>query len=489
MTKRLGLPSSAKPDFQAPVLSPTKSANAEKKIVDSQLFSLALPLLATLVVEPLLVATDSTFVGHLGRTELAGLTIASTVLSTVLRMCVFLSFATTAMVAKAFGANNPRVCLKRALEGMWFGFTLGIILGALLFVFAAPIVQFFGADAAVTAPAVAYLQASAPGLPSMLIVLAAAGSARGMSDTRTPLFATLTAALINIPLCYLLIFNFHFSVAGAGISTAICQTLMALWLGGKIVHRAWQEKISLKPEKAGFWRQTIAAWPLLIRNSCINLVLVLQVAIAAQLGSAQLAAYQLVASLWFLAGFALDALASAAMILIGQGLGLGRGNEARVRTILDRCLWWGIISGAGVGLGLALILPWITPLMSSDTTVATLALHAMLIICLTFPLMSVAFMLDGALLGAADTVTLAVLMPATLLTYLPGAAIIFGLANNPAGNFLLGNTGHGLVWLWLNYAVFHIGARALVTYLRTRKNAWMKLEINTDELTQLTTAV
>ena len=64
--------------------------------IDRQILALALPALGALVAEPLFVLVDSAVVGHLGTAPLAGLALASTVLVTVVGLCVFLAYATTA---------------------------------------------------------------------------------------------------------------------------------------------------------------------------------------------------------------------------------------------------------------------------------------------------------------------------------------------------------------------------------------------------------
>lgn len=66
-----------------------------KHTIDRDIRRLALPSLGSLLAEPLLVAVDSAMVGHLGTVPLAGLALASTVLTTLVGLCIFLAYATT----------------------------------------------------------------------------------------------------------------------------------------------------------------------------------------------------------------------------------------------------------------------------------------------------------------------------------------------------------------------------------------------------------
>ena len=72
---------------------------------DREIFRLAVLALGALAAEPLYVLVDTAIVGHLGRSQLAALGAAATVLS-VLAMFNFLQYGTTAQVARATGPGR-----------------------------------------------------------------------------------------------------------------------------------------------------------------------------------------------------------------------------------------------------------------------------------------------------------------------------------------------------------------------------------------------
>lgn len=154
--------------------------------VDRQILGLAVPALGALVAEPLFVLVDSAIVGRLGTTELAGLSLASTLLVTIVGLCVFLAYATTAVVARRLGAGDRTGALQVGVDGLWLAAGLGVLLAVLAVVVAPWAVGALGATGDVADQAVLYLRASAPGLPGMLVVLAATGALRGLQDTKTP---------------------------------------------------------------------------------------------------------------------------------------------------------------------------------------------------------------------------------------------------------------------------------------------------------------
>ena len=80
-------------------------------------------------------------------------------------------------------------------------------------------------------------------------------------------------------------------------------------------------------------------------------------------------------TMWNFAAYGLDALATAAQILVGQGL--GSRNRERVRLVLRRNLVYGLRVGVGLGVvaaGLAFVVPRI---MTIDDDVTWLATQAM----------------------------------------------------------------------------------------------------------------
>ncbi|MEA2437796.1 MAG: hypothetical protein QOF65_2352, partial [Thermoleophilaceae bacterium] len=71
---------------------------------DREIFRLAVPALGALAAEPLYVLVDTAIVGHLGVAPLAALAIAGTLLTGAFTLFNFLTYGTTAQVARYHGA-------------------------------------------------------------------------------------------------------------------------------------------------------------------------------------------------------------------------------------------------------------------------------------------------------------------------------------------------------------------------------------------------
>ena len=72
---------------------------------DRRIVAVAAPAFFALVSEPLMLLADTAIVGRLGTPELGGLAVASTVLLTVVGLCVFLAYGSTATVGRLHGAG------------------------------------------------------------------------------------------------------------------------------------------------------------------------------------------------------------------------------------------------------------------------------------------------------------------------------------------------------------------------------------------------
>ena len=94
---------------------------------DREILRLAVPAFLALVAEPLFLLADSAIVGHLGTPQLAALGIASAVLGTLVSLCIFLAYGTTASVARQVGAGNTRGALVQGIDGLWLATLIGAL--------------------------------------------------------------------------------------------------------------------------------------------------------------------------------------------------------------------------------------------------------------------------------------------------------------------------------------------------------------------------
>ena len=165
----------------------------------------------------------------------------------------------------------------------------------------------------------------------MLVVLAATGVLRGLQDTRTPLYVAIAGFVANAALNVGLVYGAGLGIAGSAWGTVIAQCGMAAAYLVVVVRGARRHGASLRPDAAGIRACAQAGVPLLVRTLSLRAMLMIATAVAARLGDAEIAAHQIILSLWSLLAFALDAIAIAGQAIIGRYLGAGDADGARGR--------------------------------------------------------------------------------------------------------------------------------------------------------------
>ncbi|MFD5748345.1 MATE family efflux transporter [Streptomyces sp. NPDC127033] len=437
---------------QAP--SPSRTVRRQH---DREIVALAVPAFGALVAEPLFVMFDSAVVGHLGTPQLAGLGIAAALLTTAVSVFVFLAYATTAAVARRVGSGDLPAAIRQGMDGIWLALLLGAAVVAVALPTAPWLIGLFGASDTAAPYAVTYLRISSLGIPAMLVVLAATGVLRGLQDTRTPLYVAIGGFGANAALNVALVYGAGLGIAGSAWGTVIAQCAMAAVYLVVVVRGARRHGASLRPDAAGIRASAQAGAPLLVRTLSLRAVLMIATAVAARLGDADIAAHQILLSLWSLMAFALDAIAIAGQAIIGRYLGAG--DTTGAREVCRRMVQWGIVSGVVLGVLIVAARPLFIPLFTGDPAVRETLVPALLVVAVTQPLAGIVFVLDGVLMGAGDGPYLARAMLVTLVVFAPVALLVPAL-------------GGGLTALWWAMGLM-MTVRMLTLWLRTRSGQWL----------------
>ncbi|MEV7344889.1 MATE family efflux transporter [Streptomyces sp. NPDC093544] len=437
---------------QAPAAS-----KAVRRRHDREIVALAVPAFGALVAEPLFLMADTAIVGHLGTAQLAGLGIASALLMTAVGVFVFLAYATTAAVARRVGAGDLRAAIRQGMDGIWLALLIGAAVIAVTLPTAPALMELFGASDTAAPYAVTYLRISALGIPAMLVVLAATGVLRGLQDTKTPLYVAVAGFVANAALNVGLVYGAGFGIAGSAWGTVIAQCGMAAVYLYVVIRGARKHGASLRPDAAGIRACAQAGAPLLVRTLSLRAILMIATAVAARLGDADMAAHQIILSLWSLLVFALDAIAIAGQAIIGRYLGAGDTQGAR--EACRRMVQWGIATGVVLGLLVIAARPLFLPLFTSDSVVQNAALPALLLVAVSQPVSGIVFVLDGVLMGAGDGPYLAWAMLLTLLVFAPVALLVPIL-------------GGGLTALW-GAMTLMMTVRMMTLWLRSRSGRWI----------------
>jgi putative MATE family efflux protein len=399
---------------------------------DREILGLAFPALGALAAEPLYVLVDTAIVGHLGTPQLASLAIAATVLSTAFTIFNFLTYGTTAQVARLHGAGREADAARLGAQAQWLSLIIGLVLVALVAGLARPLAELMGAEDEVLDGAVLYMRIAALGAPAFMLASAGQGYLRGIGDLATPLKILIAAHAANVVLELLFVYGFDWGLAGSAWGTVIAQAGMGVAFF-TVQHRAGWER----PVPARMRALMRIGYEIAVRTTALLGAFLVASAVLARVGAPSLGAHQIAFQLFIFLALVLDALAIAAQVMVGRMLGAG--DAAGARTAAARMIAWASALGAVFGVVLLALGDVIPHLFTSDEAVVERAREMWWLFAALMPLNGAVFALDGILIGAGDTRFLMWGMLAASAVFIPIALVAL-------------EQGWGIVGVWSGLA-------------------------------------
>ena len=422
--------------------------------LDRRIAALAIPALGAIAAEPAYNLADTAIVGHLGRTPLDSLAIATTALMLTSWVAIFLSTATTSAVAGLAASRNTRDTRDardtkeagRAAGAAYLVAAAGGAVVAILMIVAAPwIARLLGAQHAVLTGATEYLRVSAIGMPFLYLSYAGNGHLVGLADTRTPLRIAVSANVLNVALEVVLVYGAHLGLRGSAWGTVIAQAAAAAW------YFAASRRASVRPgvpERGHIATLLRAGHQLSVRTIALGVVPLTTTAIAARLGPVALGGQQIAMRVWYLLSIMLDALAVPAQVYVSSALGAGDPDGARL--VGRRSLRFGLIAGTALAVVTAAVAPLVPVVFTHDPAIKHAAIIALLTAAATQPLAALAFVLDGLILGISDYAAMRRAMILAIFGYAPVAVLVLRFH------------GLGLPGIWLALGLWLAARSALL---------------------------
>ena len=372
---------------------------------DAEIFRLGLPALGALAADPFVSLVDTAFVGRLGVNALGGLAIAAAVFGVVFALFNFLAYATTPLIASAISRGDEREAGRIAMAAVGVGIAAGLV-GALLLISASDgVVRLMGAGPDTLDGARDYLRIRSLALPAVMLITVGHGVFRGLQNTMTPLLVTLGLNAVNLVLDPVLIFGLGWGLEGAAWATVVAQ-----WMGAAGFVALLQRQRSLRglagerPRSHDVSRLLRAGRALLARVGSLLAALALATAVAARVGTAEVAAHQIMFQLWMFLSLMLDAFAISGQTMVATTLPHSSTDAA---AISRRLLALGFMFGLFLAAVLAAIGPWIPRWFTDDIEVLAALGSVYPFLVFMQPLNALIFVWDGVVIGASDFTYLA----------------------------------------------------------------------------------
>ncbi len=420
---------------------------------DREILRLALPALGALAAEPLYVLVDTAIVGHLGRPQLAALGLAGTVLAGAFTIFNFLTYGTTAVVARASGAGEQERAARLAAQALWVSLGIGLLLLVACEVLAGPLLRALGAHGRSGDYALTYFRIAAIGLLPALVALGGQGYLRGVSNLRRPLEIVVVANVVNAVLEVLFVYGFHWGIAGSAAGTAIAQTGMGLAFAVELLRPHAGSK---RPSLQAMRPMLRVGRQIFVRTAALYASFLVAASVCARMGDPQLAAHQVASQLFFFLALILDSVAIAGQVIVGRMLGAGDPDSAHASAV--RMIGWSAVVGAAFAIVLLPLADVVPRAFTSDPLVLHETAELWPYFVLMQPLAGAVFALDGILIGAGDTAYLMWSMIAASALFITLASV--ALARD-----------WGIVGVWIALDVL-IAARLGLLWIRFAGRRW-----------------
>lgn len=443
----------------------------KEKTIDRQIFNLAIPAIAEMLLHTLVWTVDTAMVGRLTPADMSGVNLGASIMFTMAHIIGAIGIGATALIARNIGAKDIDRAEYITGLSLSLGAIIAFIIGVLGIVSAKTIFIAIVKDQIVIDIGTQYTRIVFTGLFFLIPQMITTSVLRAAGNTVVPMLAALAANTFNIVGDYVLIFGkFGFpalGAKGAAIATAAAQAIGFFICLLYLLKGTYGIKIKRK-NLFRFNKDTlrslidlsIPAGMSELMNEGSRLVSSFWIA---RLGTVAFAANSLAVaaeSISFMPGFGF---AVAATTLVGQNL--GSGDYETAKTAAKRCVFYSSILMGTVGLLFYIFPFYIMRAFSSDLGTVDLAAICIRIAAFEQIPIAVGMALSGVLKGAGDTKgPYRISLVTNFLVRLP---LIFAIV------FLI--EGH-IAYVWVATTIQYVVESILMIY-RYKAGEWLLLEI------------
>ena len=451
-----------------------------RRDADKRVLQLAWPCFLENLAVIMISFVDAAMIGVLGPSATAAVGVNASPSWLLGGIVQALGVGGTALVARLVGAGDEKEAGR--VSGIVFrmGLALSVFITALMLLGAPLVPVIMNADPSITDDAIAYMRCLALGFIPHYTGICMGALLRGAGDTRTPMISGLMSNFLNVIFNFLLIYesrtitvlgaSFPMWGAGMGVKGAAAASALATGIAGVYILWSLNRKRSrLRVQWRAKWdgdvakRVLLVAYPAALERAAINLGQMMFARMVSSVGVATFAAHNQsiqVESLGYMPAFGFSV---AATTLVGQGLGAGKAEDAKIcgRRAIFLCL----ILLSAVGVMLYIFAPFLISLLTPDDEVRSIGTMLIRICAFEQPFNALSIVTGGALRGAGDT----------KVPFLCGLFSMWGVRILFAWLTGIGLGGGVAAFWWCMVA--DLGVRGLFLYLRFRQGGWVHARV------------
>jgi putative MATE family efflux protein len=466
MAQSSGKPVSMNLDLEALETAPNAKKALRKTIVE-----LAGPSLAEMVLTNFIAMLNMIMVGRVGAVAVTTVGLTNNVVFFMLALFFALNTGTTAIIARAIGANDEEKANRAAQQAFLLNVSLSVTFSLVSYLFAAQLMTFMGAAPEVLKDGVLYAEITFSTLALVTISMGLSAVLRGAGDTKTPARINVISSVLVVVLGFPLIYGYfgapEMGVIGVAVANAISKLLATVWLLSVLFRGENRIKLRLKNmwqiDRELIGRIVNVGLPAAGEQFALRTGQVVMAKIVAILGTTTFAAHQIafnVLGLTFMPGMAFAAVAAT---LVGQALGAKKPELAEKFGWETRKI--GSIIATSIGIGFIVLAPYIMMLYTNEQAVIDQGAIALRVIGFVQVAQSTQFILAGALRGAGDT---KFPLYATF-TGVWGFRVVLAVLFVPVMHL-------GILGAWLAVAADQV-VRSLIIHTRYKRGKWKSVQV------------
>jgi putative MATE family efflux protein len=375
-----------------------------QKNIRQQVFSLALPVVLSSLLQRSVGIVDIFLVGGLGASSIAAVGIAQIMVFVAMSLSWGINVGVTVQVAQLWGAGRKGDAAKASYQAMLLAVAAALIITIIGRSFGGQVAIFLGANAEVQSILPDYTDIIFTFILFTISINVLAGIMHGTGDTKTPLYATLIVNILHVVVAYPLIYGYlgfpRLGVKGAAIAIALSESMGAIFLFIRslnkryiVVSRGLDTRYTAMTFKIGY--------PIFIDRVLQNAGSLVFAKVVLLYGTAVYAAHQVglaIEAFSFMPGYGI---AVAAATMVGQNLGAGRFDHARISAYEANRL--AVVLMAAMGL-LFFFFPYaLLRTFTNDPEVLKYGILYMKIVAFAQIPLAITMVVAGSLRGAGDT--------------------------------------------------------------------------------------
>ncbi len=402
-----------------------------KKMVLNDAIHIAWPSFIELTLTQLTSMVDLMMVGQLGSWAITSVGLTTQPKFLMMTLFMALNVGVTALVARYKGADKKDKANEVLRHGLIFTLLISIVSATIGFNFAENLVHFMGATEEITlVNGTSYLKIQALGIVFVALTSVCTAALRGVGDSKIAMKYNVMANVVNVVFNYLLIggnFNFpKLGVVGASLATVIGQVVAFGLAIRAITKNDNYLKLNIK-SKFVFEKDILAdilkiGIPAMIEQLFMRTGMIIYSRTVSALGTVAFATHNVCMNIQGLSFMIGQGFSVSATSLVGQSIGKKRVDMVKHYSKATQKI--GLIVAGMLGIVFMFFGGQIVGLYTNEIEVISQGAIIMMFLAFMQPFQALQSITAGALRGAGDTKTTAMIIFITILIVRPLFAII-----------------------------------------------------------------